>query len=537
MRRTYLLATVLLASLAPGARDAAAEGQCRVLDVDYLPAAGANPDPTINMPLSIVAWIETPSGEFVETIFITEEVGTYGLGNRPGRFDFNSGPAWPYGRRTTTFPVWAHRHGLEWPRIDFQDNYDDGLSHATQISSFERHYFRPLQRSEPMWDAETRSSGFGPFTDKGKLGPMKSLYPPRQDIMRGAEDSASVLEYDRMNPFDSVSQASPEDGVPARITWAAPMDLPTGEYVLWLEAAREFDHNETYTVSARPAPNVPYGEYGLPYRGQPSIVYKVPFTIGITSTSATTDAYAGYGDPDGMDGNLRAPDSTITTDTPGSGAQRLALVPGEGYRIKVTAGPDPDSLGPAAAGSPATAVTPTSAVVSFVAPGDDERMGTVKGYQIRYMVGEPLTEENFASAVEVRPEFQMVPGGALQTMTFDKLLPETTYWIGIQAYDNCLNTSPLTVIEVTTAARPVGEVDACFIATAAYGSLLANDVEMLRRFRDLAMKRSVLGELAVATYYTFSPGLSGMVGESDLLRQTARDALAPIVERVRRWTY
>ena len=532
----YLIA-LLAITLVTRAHDAAAEGQCRVLDVDYLPAAGANPDPTLNMPLSIVAWLETPAGEFVETVFITEQVGTYGLGNRPGRYDFNSGPAWPYGRRITTFPVWAHRHGLEWPLIIFQDNYDDGLSHATQISSHERHYFRPMQRSESMWDAETRSSSFGPFTDKGTLGPMKSQYPPRQDIMRAAEDSASVTMYDMLNPFDGISQASPEDGLPARFSWAAPMDLPTGDYVLWMEVSREFDHNSTYSAAARPAPNVPYGEYGLPYRGQPSVLYKVPFTIGITSTSASTDAYAGYGDPDGQDGTVRAPDSTITTDTPGSGAQRLALVPGEGYRVKVTAAPDPDSRGPAEAADVAVATTANSAVVTFVAPGDDDRMGTVKGYQIRYLVGEPITEENFASAVEIRPQFQMVPGGALQTMTFDKLLPESTYWVGIQAYDNCLNTSPLTIIEINTAGRPVGEVDACFVATAAYGSLLANDVEMLRRFRDLAMKHSVLGELAVETYYTFSPGLSGLVGESELLRWTAREVLAPVVERVRRWTY
>lgn len=535
MRRCLPVALLLLPLAATS--DAFAEGTCRVLDVDYLPAAGANPDPTLNMPLSVVAWLETPSGEFVDTIYITDQVGIYGLGNRPGRFDFNSGPAWPYGRRITTFPVWAHRHGMDWPGVIFQDNYDDGLSHATQISSKERHYFRPMQRNESMWDAETRSSSFGPFTDKGTFGPGKSLYPPRQDIMRAAEDSASVTMYDMLNPFDGISQASPRDGLPARFSWAAPMDLPTGDYVLFMEVSREFDHNSTYTTAARPAPNVPYGEYGLPYRGQPSVIYKVPFTIGITSTTAKTDAYAGYGDPDGQDGVMRTPDNTISTDTPGSGALRLSLVPGENYRVKVTAGPDPDSLAPSAAGDITAAATANSAIVSFVAPGDDERMGTVKGYQIRYLIGTEVTEQNFDSAVEVRPQFQMAPGGALQTMTFDKLLPETTYSIGIRAYDNCLNTSPLVVIDVTTASRPVGEVDACFVATAAYGSLLANDVEMLRRFRDLAMKHSVLGELAVETYYTFGPGLAGVVSESELLRATARGALSPIVTRVKTWTY
>jgi hypothetical protein len=530
-----LLFPVLLLAL-PGARVASA-GECRVIDVDYLPAQGINPDPTLRMPLSIVGWLETPGGEFIDTVYITQEVGTYGLGNRPGRYDFNSGPDWPYGRRVTTFPIWAHRHGQEWDRIDFQDNYDDGLSHATQISSIERHYFRPMVRNEPMWDAESKSSTFGPFTDKGKFGRMKSLYPPRQDVARGAEDAASVLLYDELNPFDGVSQASPVSGLPATFSWAAPLDLPAGDYVLWMEVSREFDHNDVYTATARPGPNVPYGEYGLPYRGQPSVVYKVPFTFAALTTTSTTDAYVGYGDPEGQDGVLRAPDSTITMDTPGSGAQRLALVPGGNYRVRVIAGPDPDSRAPSATGNITGATTPSSAVVSFVAPGDDERMGTVKGYTIRYMTGEDVTAENFHRAVEVRPTFQIAPGGALQTMTFEKLLPETTYSIGIQAYDNCANTSPLAVINVTTLARPIGEVDACFIATAAYGTVMANDVEMLRRFRDLAMKHSVLGELAVETYYTFGPSLAGVVGESELLRYTAREVLKPIVERVKRWTY
>jgi hypothetical protein len=528
MRCRSLVAALAL-TLGGGARIASA-GECRVLDVDYMPAEGANADVTLRKPLSIVAWLETPGGEFVETVFITQQVGIYGLGNRPGRFDFNSGPDWPYGRRITTFPVWAHRHGLDWDELVFQDGNDSGLSHGSQYSSKEKHYFRPLMRTEPGWDAETHASSFGPYTDKGRFGSNKSLYPPRQDILKANEDAASVAMYDQLNPFDAVSQASPEDGTQSRFSWAAPKDLPTGNYVLWMEVSREFDQNADYSTSRYPSPHpIPYEEYGVAYRGQPSVLYKVPFAIGDTMSSATADAYVGYGDPDGIDGNVRAPDTTITSDVPGSGAQRLALLPGESYRVKVTAGPDPDSLAPSATGDIVNTTTSSTAIVSFVAPGDDGRMGTVKGYEIRYLVGKDVTEENFDSAIEMRPSFTMAPGGALQTITFDKLLPETTYSIGIRAFDNCSNTSPLTVVDVTTLPRTVGEVDACFIATAAYGSVLAQDVDMLRHFRDAVLKRTVLGELAVETYYTFGPPVAGMVGESELLRWTARTVLDPIV--------
>src|ERR1700712_5968467 len=110
--------SVLLAFfVASGAGDSQARadapaGTCRVIDLGFTPggipasATGPQIDP------QIVAWVETPTGEFVSTVFITQQTGHYGIGNRPGRFDFNSGPNWPYGRRITVFPVWAHRHGL-----------------------------------------------------------------------------------------------------------------------------------------------------------------------------------------------------------------------------------------------------------------------------------------------------------------------------------------------------------------------------------------------------------------------------------------
>ncbi|HEY6039977.1 MAG TPA: hypothetical protein VIV58_37100, partial [Kofleriaceae bacterium] len=45
--------------------------------------------------LQIVAWVETAAGDYIDTVFVTQAIGSFGLGNRPGRFDFNSGPQWP----------------------------------------------------------------------------------------------------------------------------------------------------------------------------------------------------------------------------------------------------------------------------------------------------------------------------------------------------------------------------------------------------------------------------------------------------------
>ena len=532
LRRAGALLVAPLVALSPAT--AAAEGNCTVVDVDFLPAAlASNP-----FPLQIVAWLEDPGGTYLDTMFVTQQTGTFGIGNRPGRFDFNSGPAWPYGRRITVFPVWARRHGLMWDEVGFQNDNDSDLSHPFNQSSRESHFCRPMQSNEPAWDAMTCASQV--FTDKGvfKAGPNKSLYPPRNDVLRSTPDDPTVDTFAVLNPFDAVSQATPPSGTPATFSWPVPESLPSGDYVMWIEVSREFDMNATYNEAAYPAPiGIPWMEYGEPYRGQPSVLYRMPFTILPDSpSSATTTDFVGYGDPDGLDGNIRPPDGTITVDLPGSGATRLQLVSKDGstYRARLVSRPQFD-FDPPALPSQLQVVDATSrdATIAFVAPGDDGDQGKAKKYEIRYRVGELLTAENFDSSTVVTASVVPTAAGSVQSFLVEGLLPETEYSVGIRAIDDCRNTSELGVVTFTTPPREIGAVDACFIATAAYGSVMANDVDMLRRFRDSMLRKTVLGELAVETYYTFSPAFAGFVGESELLRSTARDLLEPIVSRVR----
>jgi hypothetical protein len=281
-------------------------------------------------------------------------------------------------------------------------------------------------------------------------------------------------------------------------------------------------------------PIIPWSQYGEPYRGQPSIVYKVPFTIGTTESIGTTDTYIGYGDPEGVDGTLRAPDATISTTTPGSGASRLALVADGAamYRVRIDAHPEVVSVPPDAPGDVhAMTIDPTDVVVAFTAPGAASTK--VKGYDVRVRAMDPITDANFDTSMPVTASVVPGPPGGVQAFEIDGLLPQTDYWVGIRAYDVCHNTSTLSVLEVHTADPKVGQVSACFVATAAYGSAMANDVELLRHFRDTLLSSTVLGELAVESYYTFGPAVAGVVGESDVLRATARAILAPIVRAVR----
>jgi hypothetical protein len=248
MLRTAVPALTLLVSLGltgwtPAVHAAAT---CRIVEVDFLPSDD----------LQIVIWLEDAGGAFVDTLFITDATGRHGLGNRPGIMEFNTEFMWPYGRRETLFPVWAHRRGVVYPKLVFQDGYDRDLSHAFTKSSLESYYCRPLRSDEPVRDksVDTGTCATVAYTDKGKFDDATfaadagvSPYPPRSDItyIPGTDDPDVEL-FGSMNDLDAVSRATPPGGQPYSHAISLPTNLEDGEYVVWIEVGKELDQNNTY---------------------------------------------------------------------------------------------------------------------------------------------------------------------------------------------------------------------------------------------------------------------------------------------------
>jgi hypothetical protein len=69
----------------------------------------------------------------------------------------------------------------------------------------------------------------------------------------------------------------------------------------------------------------------------------------------------------------------------------------------------------------------------------------------------------------------------------------------------------------------------CFIATAAYGSVLEPHVKILRDFRDVYLMPTSTGKKFVNLYYKYSPAVADVIRNHYVLRALVRWGLAPVV--------
>ncbi len=548
----------------------------------------------------IALWIERADGTFLKTVRLSQAVSYRGIGNRPGAAQMNSGFRWPYGRREGVLPIWAHRRAAapkaeQFKRVIFQDRTSEGFASRTSNDSTPESYFclsfnKPTTERDAL-DAMTCASAFS--SDKGRfltgrdgaygepavigqvgiMRPMDliSLYPPRRDVTScrdsGCSDTVDVAAYqghvrEVMPEIDAVTMATPPADVEQSVLFTVPGDWANGDYIAWIEVNVEGDYNATFSPETNPMPKDPADKwdvwaltYGYPYRGQPSVVFQVPFTLGQSGKFATHKP-AFYGDVDGFGpqgGVLHPMDGRISDDPiggPGSGADRLRLVAPLDYRAQVTVRGtelcqvhEPPSV-PADVRAEPNANDKHShqwGTLHFVAPPSDI---PIVQYEVRYSrdpitVADPETFDRSLPAVAAKIETEqlMVPiGGSAGTgvdVDFGGMEPLTRYFIAIRAVDMCNVAGPYAIAELTTTRINFTKLSGCFVATAAYGSALEPEVQSLRAVRDTLRQRSPLFAAATDLYYRSGPAAAAVIARSGAARAVVRSLLAPVVDVAR----
>ncbi|MET0283026.1 MAG: CFI-box-CTERM domain-containing protein, partial [Polyangiales bacterium] len=494
---------------------------------------------------------------------------------------------------------------LSFNRTESNRDALDAVTCASVFSSDKGRFVTEADLAKPYVEPYQNEQGAG--SDRALS--TVSLYPPRRDVTRctaNCNDHADVAQYqqharDVMPELDAISQATPAGNRATTWTFSLPSEWASDrEYVLYVEVNTEGDYGGNWNATRFPTPNQPMKswdtwarQFGYPYRGQPSVVYAMPFTMN-SAAPINARAPAGYGALEGQDGELRTMDATILDDTnvaKGSGADRLLAQDGNRLTLKVLS-TDPCSRAdkPASCGMACTAMpdgcgslicnpttnlcesycsaTPTPGAVSDlrVTRYPDETHAhmwaklsfrssnsqrPIAGYDVRVKPdGGDWTNAYTHDAVQILREvaldvcndpanpalnrcLTMQPGTQID-VDIAGLKQTTKYSISVTPRDAmCSEIGPTMMASFATPERTFSTVSPCFIATAAYGSPLASEVGVLRRWRDRYLASHAPGRALIAAYYRVGPVMADVVRPRPWMRSIARGMIWPLVELAR----
>ena len=599
-----------------------------LLEIRYTPVKRAQ----------IAIWIEDESGKLIATVALTEAVAYRGIGNRPGAAQLNSGYRWPFGRREGTLPIWARQRASVpdarlFPRVVYQkrpeglimklgddqspDDYYclgyevarsqrdalDAVSCASVFNSDKGRYLTEAEHakgySEPF-ELPHRSPD-APAEGEQRALSLESLYPARMDATycRGGNNCYDHEDVKRfvsdvravMPEIDAVTRATAPGGVPQAILFRVPEEWSRGKYALWIEANVEGDYLEgaaDWNTDVYPTPTAPEGwdpyaqAFGYPYRGQPSIAYRVPIELGGAETTFATADAAGRSswELDAPDYGKLEPLGDELAQSAGSGVDRLQR-DAQGKRVVVLARQNEETASEQPASEGGQSQVPSTGegiVLERTGNGVKGPVGPIAeltlqrhedplhahawmrlrfrathaerplhAYEVR-VAPEPIGDERefilhgrqAHSATESREGSAALmlpvdtPEGEWIETTIGDLSAETLYYVGVRAIDELDRHGPISVAALRTAERRFATVSACFVATAAYGTPLAHEVQSLRRLRDRQLLANPIGRALVDAYYRHGPAAARFIAPHPELRSWVRGLLTPLIAIARR---
>jgi len=156
----------------------------------------------------------------------------------------------------------------------------------------------------------------------------------------------------------------------------------------------------------------------------------------------------------------------------------------------------------------------------------------------RYDTLTQLIEDNYGNiTAETSIEFLRTPPVAwaeinLQSVVFDST--ELELWVADAAFNTPAYEREFIYLSYDDLFSPYtpdvpDAPDGCFIATAAYGTPMADEIQTLRDFTDEYLLTNPLGQALVDIYYKLSPPIAEFITEHPFLKPIVRAGLVPAV--------
>jgi len=166
----------------------------------------------------------------------------------------------------------------------------------------------------------------------------------------------------------------------------------------------------------------------------------------------------------------------------------------------------------------ATGISPTSATLNM-----QFSMGNYTSVQVRFAY------KKSADSYWSYTDWASKTADGAHSESLTELNSDTEYEYTAQLkYNNTLEGSTLQFTTAIPSTPPPGA--GCFIATAAYGTPTAHQIDILREFRDVVLLENTTGSQFVALYYRLSPPIADFISANSLLRTLVRElVIDPIV--------